>query len=351
MASAGKGLASDATTFETPDITSIETFLIAADTGSLTKTASRLKISISTAGRRLERLEETLGGLLFERLHTGLELTALGLRTLPHAQRVQKSLSTLVSAIQLASPVSTRRRRVITVGAPEGLGAFWIARFAPAFLDHFPEIILNFETRSVLGAERKTAPDVIVSVGPPLNGEVMRVACGGMHFVAFDPAAPMSDTRLLEKRLAEHVDYVGTSQWIDPSEEVLGQEREFRLRTDSTTFLATALRYGAGRALLPSFWHLVADSLQPVAGSPSGYLPMHLSFQKGFSQQEEGRAVIEWLKRVLKMPPWFGKEYIPATSLNSDHLAAADTRILAAISKLSGGIRDQPGLAKAREVS
>ena len=330
----GKGVASNASGFDPPDISSIETFLVAADTGSLARTAARLDISISTASRRLEKLEDTLGGRLFDRLYSGLELTALGFRTLPHARKVQKSLAKLAQVTQPQDPDHAQSRRVITVGAPEGIGAFWIARFAPAFLDQFPNIILNFQTRSVLGAERKTTPDVTVSVGPPLSSDVVCVASGGMHFVAYDAETMMCDPDLYEHRLAEHVDYVGTSQWIDPSAQALGQKRDFRLRTDSTSFLSTTLRHGSGRALLPNFWHLVVDGLRPVTDSPSGYVPMYISFNSGFAEQSEGRAVIDWLKRVLKMPPWFGNEFLPANSLGPDHLAATDTRILTAISAL-----------------
>lgn len=330
----GKGVASNASGFDPPDISSIETFLVAADTGSLARAAAQLDIGISTASRRLEKLEDTLGGRLFDRLYSGLELTALGFRTLPYAREVQKSLASLAEVTQSHGSDDAPSRRVITVGAPEGVGAFWIARYAPAFLDQFPSIILNFQTRSVLGAERKTTPDVIVSVGPPLSSDVVCVASGGMHFVAYDAEAPMCDPDLYEDRLAEHVDYVGTSQWIDPSTQALGQKREFRLRTDSTSFLTTTLRHGAGRTLLPNFWHLVVDGLRPVADSPSGYLPMYVSFHRGLAENPEGRAVIDWLKRVLKMPPWFGKEFLPANSLGTDDLAATDTRILAAISEL-----------------
>ncbi len=337
MVGEGKGVARDATAFGVPDVSSIETFLVAANTGSMAKAAAKLNISVSTASRRIERMEHLMGGALFERLYSGLELTALGHRMHPHAQSIKKSLESLVSVAQLDQTVNVRPKRVITIGAPEGIGALWIARFTAAFLEVFPDVVLNFETRSVLGAERKTAPDVIVSVGAPLNGEVIRVPCGGMHFVAYDTAVSAHRMQHYNERLAEHVDYVGTSQWIDPSEEALGNQREFRLRTDSTSFLTTAVRHGAGRALFPNFWHLIVDGLIPVEDSPSGYLPMHLSFNKGFAQQAEGRAVIEWLKRVLKMPPWFGREFLPAASLGDNHLRAADTRIFAAISKLPGG--------------
>ncbi len=334
MATAAKGIASDATQFEAPDMASIETFLVAAETGSMAKTAALLNISVSTAGRRIDRMETSLGGLLFDRMFSGLQITAFGLRTLPHAQRVQKSLKNLVAATSTQNSVRTKPKRVFTIGAPEGLSAFWIARYAPAFLDQFPEVILNFETRSVLGAERRTPPDVIVSVGPPLNGEIIRIACGGMHFVAYDATDPMCNADLYDRRLAEHVDYIGTSQWINPSEEVFGQQRDFRLRTDSTSFLTTALRHGAGRALLPNFWHLLVDGLEPVNGSPSGYLPIYVSFQKGFADQPEGRAIVEWLKRVLKTAPWFGKSYVAPKDLNLDNLAAVDARILTAIAAL-----------------
>lgn len=327
MSVEGRGVAENATSFEIPDTTSIETFVVASETGSLAKTAMHLGISISTASRRLERLEAMLGGPVFERLHSGLQLTALGLRALPQARKIRSNLAALISATGTPRSLEARRRTVVTIGAPEGLGAFWIARFVSPFLNTHPDIILCFETRSVLGAERKRPPDVVVSVGPPPNGDVIRVACGGMHFVAFDGPPADSETAPQNTRLAEHVDYIGTSQWLDPSEEAIGAGREFSLRTDSTSFLTTAVRCGAGRALFPNFWHLLVDGLVPVDGSPAGYLPVYVSFNKEFAQQPNGRAVVDWLKCVLKTPSWFGREYIPASELTRSDLRLAENKI------------------------
>ena len=327
MAIEGKGVAQNATSFEMPDTASIETFVVASETGSLAKAATHLGVSISTTSRRLERLETALGGPVFERLHSGLQLTALGLRALPQARKVQNNLAALISATEKPRSNEPRPRSVVTIGAPEGLGAFWIARFVSPFLDAHPDTILCFETRSVLGAERKRPPDVIVSVGPPLNGDVIRIPCGGMHFVAFDGPATTSGAALQNTRLAEHVDYVGTSQWLDPSEDAVGEGREFSLRTDSTSFLTTAVRCGAGRALFPNFWHLVVDGLLPVDGSPAGYVPVYVSFNKEFAQQPNGREVIDWLKCVLKMPSWFGRKYIPANQLTRSDLHNAEDKI------------------------
>ncbi len=327
MSVEGKGVAENATSFEVPDTTSIETFVVASETGSLAKTAMHLGISISTASRRLERLEAMLGGPVFERLHSGLQLTALGLRALPQARKIRTNLAALVSATGTPRSLEPRRRSVVTIGAPEGLGAFWIARFVSPFLDTHPDTILCFETRSVLGAERKRPPDIIVSVGPPLNGDVIRVACGGMHFVAFDGPEANGEAASQNKRLAEHVDYIGTSQWLDPSEEAIGAGREFSLRTDSTSFLTTAVRCGAGRALFPNFWHLLVDGLEPVDGSPAGYVPVYVSFNKEFAQQQNGREVVDWLKCVLKVPNWFGREYIPASQLTRSDLHHVESKI------------------------
>lgn len=342
MAISRKGVAENATLNEVPDTASIELFIVAAEMGSLAKTAEKLGISVSTASRRLEKFEEVIGGSAFERLHSGLQLTALGIRALPAAQKVQKDLIRLLSASISREPRAPRRRSVVTIGAPEGLGAFWIARFVAVFQDLYPETILCFETRSVLGAERKRPPDVIVSVGPPLNSEVIRIPCGGMHFVAFDAAHISGNLASYDMRLAEHVDYIGTSQWLDPSENAIGEGREFRLRTDSTAFLTTAVRQGAGRALFPNFWHLLVDGLDPVDDSPSGFLPVYISFNKGFTDQAEGRQVVDWLKRVLKVPNWFGKDFIPAGALNKHDLALAEQRIHASLTSAEAGELQPP---------
>lgn len=59
-----------------PDL--LRSFVTISESGSLTRTAERLRVSQSTLTRQVQALETEIGGRLFERSHSGVALTAAG---------------------------------------------------------------------------------------------------------------------------------------------------------------------------------------------------------------------------------------------------------------------------------
>ncbi|GAB4574481.1 MAG: hypothetical protein Kow0077_21240 [Anaerolineae bacterium] len=70
------------------EIIQLETFVRAAHERSFTRTAEALGLTQPSVSARIAGLEAELGGALFERTGRSLNLTALGERFLPYAQRV-----------------------------------------------------------------------------------------------------------------------------------------------------------------------------------------------------------------------------------------------------------------------
>src|SRR5438067_3554495 len=69
------------------DLRDIDAFVKAADAGSFTGAAARLYTTQSSLSRRIARLEQEIGGLLFDRSNRRTPtLAPLGSEILPHAR-------------------------------------------------------------------------------------------------------------------------------------------------------------------------------------------------------------------------------------------------------------------------
>lgn len=122
---------------DTLDWDKLKTFDAAAETGSLTAAAEKLKISQSAVSRQITALEESLNTPLFHRHARGLTLTEQG-RIL---YRTAHEMAHKVAMAQ-AKVVDSRNKPqgILRVSTPISLGSNWLASVLPEFIDSYPEI-------------------------------------------------------------------------------------------------------------------------------------------------------------------------------------------------------------------
>src|SRR6266849_8045852 len=104
-------------------------FGIAARELSFRKAATAMRTSSSTVVRRIERLEDTLGVRLFDRLPDGVSLTSEGRSVFAAAKEMERASLSLRA--QLDHELT--RRGVVRCAVTEGLGTFWIVRHLAEF--------------------------------------------------------------------------------------------------------------------------------------------------------------------------------------------------------------------------
>ena len=156
----------------TPDILrgipleALRGFEVAARLLNFTRASTELSVTQSAVSREISTLEGRLGVRLFERVNGALRLTAAGviLQT-----EVQIALSTLRRALERASSSAGRQTLVVSVNRP--LGAEWLSRILPRFLDANPglDVRLVMQARSSattdwMGIEEPVPADVNVSL-------------------------------------------------------------------------------------------------------------------------------------------------------------------------------------------
>jgi len=115
----------------------LKTFHAAAQTGSLTAAADKLKISQSAVSRQITALEDYLDMPLFHRHARGLTLTEQGHILFKTADDVAILIARVQSRI-----IDSRRKPqgVLRVSTPISLGSNWLPSVLPDFLKAYPDI-------------------------------------------------------------------------------------------------------------------------------------------------------------------------------------------------------------------
>ncbi len=125
---------------DTLDWDKLKTFNAAAETGSLTAAAEKLRISQSAVSRQITALEDSLNTPLFHRHARGLTLTEQGHILFTAAQDMAHKV-----ALAQASVVDSRNKPqgTLRVSTPISLGSNWLMSVLPEFMKAYPEIDLQ----------------------------------------------------------------------------------------------------------------------------------------------------------------------------------------------------------------
>src|SRR6202047_4411797 len=123
-----------------PDFEGLAMFAKVAEEGSFSGAAAAMGVSVATVSRAVPRLEERLGGRLFNRTSRRLALTDYG-RTL--AERAARIYADAEEAEDFARETSSRPRGLVKLAAPLSFGARWVAPLLPEFFRTYPDISVD----------------------------------------------------------------------------------------------------------------------------------------------------------------------------------------------------------------
>jgi DNA-binding transcriptional LysR family regulator len=126
-----------------PDFEGLAMFGKVAEEGSFAAAATAVGVSVATVSRAVTRLEERLGGRLFNRTSRRLALTDYG-RSL--AERAAKIYAEAEEAEDFARETSSRPRGLIKLAVPLSFGTRWIAPLLPEFFRAYPDISIDLHS-------------------------------------------------------------------------------------------------------------------------------------------------------------------------------------------------------------
>jgi molybdate transport repressor ModE-like protein len=148
----------------------IRIFLAVARSGQILGAARQLKLNHATVGRQLTALEEDLGARLVERQTHGSRLTPAGEALLRAAERVE---SELLQAGTLLSGASERLTGTVRVGAPDGLGNYFLSRALGALAAEHPGLTIQLVPLPRTFSLSRREADIVITLDRPKQGRLI----------------------------------------------------------------------------------------------------------------------------------------------------------------------------------
>jgi DNA-binding transcriptional LysR family regulator len=129
-----------------PDFEGLAMFAKVAEERSFAGASKAMGVSVATVSRAVTRLEERLGGRLFNRTSRRLALTDYG-RAL--AERASKIYAEAEEAEDIAREASSRPRGLVKLSAPLSFGTRWVAPLLPEFFRRYPDVAVDLHLTDV----------------------------------------------------------------------------------------------------------------------------------------------------------------------------------------------------------
>jgi DNA-binding transcriptional LysR family regulator len=292
-----------------PDLEGLAIFAKVAEARSFAAAASELSLSKATVSKAVSRVEQRLGGRLFNRTSRRLALTDLGQQL---AQRASALLAEAEAVEAEAMDQSASPRGLIRLAAPMSFGLRMVAPILPDFLALYPEISVDLhlsdERIDLIGE----GFDVALRIGAlPDSSLRARQLCPVSRLVVGAPAyferrgRPTRPAHLADHACLGYAYLATPDVWRFRNAD--GEEASVRpsgpLRANNADAMMPALLAGLGIAVQPDF--IVADAL--ADGTLESVMPgwsmpgsaLHLVTPPGGPRPARVEALIAYLAKAL----------------------------------------------------
>jgi molybdate transport repressor ModE-like protein len=148
----------------------VRIFLAVARSGQILGAARALGLNHATVGRQLTALEEDLGTPLVERQTNGCVLTEAGEVLMKSAERVE---SELLQAGNQLSGTTGSLSGTVRVGAPDGLGNYFLARTLGELATRHPDLTIQLVPLPRTFSLSRREADIVVTLDRPKQGKLI----------------------------------------------------------------------------------------------------------------------------------------------------------------------------------
>jgi DNA-binding transcriptional LysR family regulator len=231
--------------------------------GTLVGAARTLGMDATTVGRRIERLEATLGGKLFAHTPEGFDLTDLGRHILASTEQVERHA---IAVQRQASGEDARLEGNVRVTCTVGFAAHLILPALPEFRERHPrievELLTGYQLADIVRREadlavRVTAEGAQVPLAGGGSDEIVVKRLGRFGFGLYASHEYIERHGGLRKGrpLAGH-DIIGPTSMSTRGQDWFSQHADgarSMVRCDDTTAIVAATRAGLGVSLLATF--------------------------------------------------------------------------------------------------
>lgn len=268
----------------------LRVFLGVARGQSLSAAGKQLRIDPATVGRRIARLEQRMGTVLFAKSPLGYELSAAGARLLPLAEQAERAMGAAGDIMGGGHAGGSEFSGTIRLGAPDGCANFLLPQVCARIVEAHPELDVQIVALPRVVNLSKREADMAITVSAPTAGRltVQKLSDYKLHLVGaprYLGKAPALDRKedLHAHRMIGYIPDMIFDKELDYLA-ALGVER-VPLASNSVAVQFHAIRQGAGLGVvhdfaLPSAPELRRVLVQEVSLTRSFYLVRHSSDRK-----------------------------------------------------------------------
>ena len=254
----------------------LRVFLAVARRESLSAAGKALRIDPATVGRRISRLEDSLGTRLFVKSPQGYALTETGARLVPRAEAAEAALRGLDEAAETPEGLTGQ----IRLGAPDGCANYLLPQVLAQMCDRHPGLEVQLVALPRVFNLSKREADMAIGVSRPEAGRLvvqkltdyrLHLAASRHYLAAHPPIASRGD--LKAHRLVGYIPDMIFDKELDYLAE-LGLAAP-PLASNSVSVQLNFLRAGAGVGVVHDFALPAAPDLQRI-------LPDDISLTRSF---------------------------------------------------------------------
>lgn len=234
------------------------TFLVVARLGSISGASRQLGQDPATVGRKISRLERTLGATLFAKSPKGYNLTESGSQLLTRAEELESLLAGIDgSFLQTSNKLQGKFR----IGAPDGCATFLLPKVCAELAEAHPGLVLEIvtSTRDLDLLNREV--DLSISVTQPSAKAILST-----HLVEYKLHFAMARNRMGDEiETLPLISYI-PELLVDPSLDIplSYKSKEPTLRSNSVLVQWEWLKAGSGIGLVHDFAFRRDDGLVRV---------------------------------------------------------------------------------------
>ena len=162
------------------EISALPLFAKVIELNSFAEAARQLNLPTTTVSRKIQQLEEQLGGKLINRSTRSLSLTELGQQVLPKAQLIADTVSELYHQAEDAAnkPVGT-----LNITAPRALSQNLLATLFAEFQARYPSIRINLASSNRYQDMTKQSLDFAFRLGPLNDSSLVAMTLSPVKYV------------------------------------------------------------------------------------------------------------------------------------------------------------------------
>ncbi len=244
----------------------LRVFLAVARGESLSSAGRVLRLDPATVGRRIARLEETLGARLFAKSPQGYWLSDEGQRVLEQALRAEQAMAEVGGALPSQPGALTGTLRI---GAPDGCANYVLPQVLAEICEENPGLEVQIVALPRVFNLSKREADMAIAVSRPRAGRllVQKIVDYHLHFAATPtclarrpPVRGLED--LLQHRVIGYIPDMIFDRELDYLAEI--GARKVGMASNSVSVQFNLIRIGAGVGMVHDFARHAAPDLVSV---------------------------------------------------------------------------------------